>query len=152
LSITANAFDACASAETVAHLGHTATKGWKSVLRKGAPRDRDTFVFEGMAGERVVVALAKNGTAGHTGEAAVLSVLAPGDAMLDEVSGPLPLALDAELPATGKVQVVIEEAANAARSGTGSVAEAFRGHCPLSVTPDLGAEGLLLEPQPDVEP
>jgi hypothetical protein len=48
--------------------------------------------------------------------------------------------------------VVIEEAADAASSGTGAPPEAFRGHYLLSVTPELGAEGLLLEPQPDVEP
>ena len=152
LSITANASDACASAETVAHLGHTGAKGWKSVVKKGAPRDRDTFVFEGLAGQKVVIALAKDGTAGHTGVAAVLRVLASGDTMLDEARGPLPLELDVELPATGKIQVVIEEAANAASSGTPAPAEGFRGHYLLSVTPALGAEGLLLEPQPDAEP
>jgi hypothetical protein len=138
----------CDSAQAVAHLGHAAAKGSRAVARRSAPPDRDTFVFEGSG--RVVVALAKEGTAGHTGEAAVLRVLAADDTPLDEASGPLPLELDIDLPATGNVQVVIEEA-KATHSGTGAP-EVFRGHYLLSVTPELGAEGLLLEPQPDVEP
>jgi len=150
--ITVEATAPCDLAETVAYLGHASAEGSKTVARTGAPRDRDTFVFDGSAGEKVVVALAKEGTAGHTGEAAVLRVLAPGDALLDEARGPLPLELDLELPATGKVQVVIEEAAHAAGSSTGVPVEGFRGHYLLSVTPELGADGLLLEPQPDVEP
>jgi hypothetical protein len=150
--ITVEATVPCDLAETVAHLGHAGATASKTAVGRSAPRDRDTFAFDGSAGEKVVVALAKEGTAGHTGDAAVLRVLAAGDALLDEARGPLPLELDVELPATGKVQVVIEEAANAASSGTGAAAEGFRGHYLLSVTPDLGAEGLLLEPQPDVEP
>jgi hypothetical protein len=134
---------------TVAYLGHAGAKRSKTAVGTSAPRDRDTFAFDGLSGEKVVVALAKEGTAGHTGDAAVLRVLAPGDETLDEASGPLPLELDLELPATGKVQVVIEEAAGA---GTGVPAAAFRGHYLLSVTPEVGAEGLLIEPQPDVEP
>ena len=61
----------------------------------------------------------------------------------------IPLELEVELPATGQVQVVIEEPGNAK---TGVPAEGFRGHYLLTVTPERGANGLLLEPQPDVEP
>lgn len=145
-TMTTNAPGSCDSAQVVAHLGHAAAQGARAVARRSVPPDTDTFVFEGSG--RVVVALAKDGTAGHTGEAAVLRVLAD-DTTLDEASGPLPLELAIDLPATGNVQVVIEEA-KAASAETG--AEAFRGHYLLSVTPELGAEGLLLEPQPDVEP
>jgi hypothetical protein len=146
-TMSTNAPGSCDSAQAVAHLGHAAAKGSRAAVRRPAPPDRDTFVFDGSAG-RVVVALAKEGTAGHTGEAAVLRVLAADDTALDEASGPLPLELAIDLSATGNVQVVIEEVTH---SETGAP-EAFRGHYLLSVTPDLGAEGLLLEPQPDVEP
>jgi hypothetical protein len=146
-SITANAAATCASAETVAHLGHAGAKRSRSIIRTTAPGDRDTFAFDGSAGEKIVVALEKEGTAGHIGDAAVLRVPAPGDTTLDEVSGPLPL--EVELPATGKVQVVIEEPAS---SKTDALVEGFRGHYLLSVTPDGGADDLLLEPRPDVEP
>jgi hypothetical protein len=110
--ITVEAMAPCHVAETVARLGHAGAKGSETAVGTSAPRDRDTFVFDGLAGEKVVVALEKEGTAGHTGDAAVLRVLAPGDKTLDEARGPLPLELDVELLATGKVHVVVEEAAN----------------------------------------
>jgi hypothetical protein len=68
-----------------------------------------------------------------------------------QASGELPLELSGQVGAGGTHQlVVVEHGAGAA--GAAAPETAFRGHYLLTVTPRGGAEGVLLEPRPDVGP
>jgi hypothetical protein len=129
------------SLTATADLGHEA--GPEPRLEEQSPTaDRDTFAFEGDAGEAVMVNLTWDGSAGHTGDLAVLRLLLQGR-VIAEADGALPLTLDTTLPEAGEYHVVVLEQ-RSSRAG-------FRGRYILSVLPDAGSDDRLLEPQSDAE-
>jgi hypothetical protein len=130
------------SLTTTGDLGDQGGGGRAPAAGLGAT-DRDTFGFEGKAGEALTINLVADGAAGHIGKLAGLQLLF-GSTVVAETDGPVPLALDATLPAAGKYQVVVLEKSD--RAGQG-----FRGRYVLSVVPDTGSDDRLLEPQPDAE-
>ena len=105
--------------------------------------DRDTFIFEGDAGEALTITLAGDGSGGHIGGPAALQLLFE-DVVIAEVDGPLPLELSTTLLEPGEYHIAVLEQ----REGDGA---GFRGRYVLSVAPEAGSDDRLLEPRPDVE-
>lgn len=143
--VSASLADGAAAAEAVqaaSFLGH-ADPGAPA----GGGDDVDSWNVQGSTGKPAVVRLEGDDTAGYTGGAATLR-LESGGAVLAQASGALPLELSGQLGAGTHQIVVVEPAAG----GGGPQEAGFRGHYLLTMTPQGGAEGVLLEPQPDVEP
>jgi hypothetical protein len=129
----------CTYVAAVAFLGDASSAG---------RRDRDSFRFEGEAGETITVRLDRDRASGSTGEIAELTVREDRGSTLDERSGALPLELTITLPEAGTYEV---EALEVERSA----GEPFQGHFFLSVESDAGenrGESLLLEPTGHTEP
>ena len=104
--------------------------------------DRDTYVFDGKAGEAVEVLLARDGSTGSAGAVATLRLRSRGGAVLGEETGPVPLRLKATLP--GEVEVLVLR--------DGKAANALRGGYQISVTPASGElSGRSLRPTENVE-
>jgi hypothetical protein len=136
--------DGVAAAEVVqaaSFLGH-------ADAAPGAPAgdDIDTWAVATPTAKAGVVRLESDDTAG---DAATLR-LESGGAVLAQTSGALPLELSGQVGVGTHQLVVVEHGAGAANAAAPEAA--FRGHYLLTVTPQGGAEGLLLEPRPDVEP
>jgi hypothetical protein len=92
--------------------------------------------------QTVMVSLTWDGSAGHTGDLAVLRLLLQGR-VIAEADGALPLTLDTTLPEAGEYHVIVLEQ----RSSSAG----FRGRYIVSVLPDAGSDDRLLEPQSDAE-
>jgi hypothetical protein len=129
----------CSYVGAVAFLGDASSAG---------RRDRDSFRFDGEAGETITVRLDRDGAGGSSGESAELILREDRGKTLDERSGALPLELTITLPEAGTYEV---EALEVERSA----GEPFQGHFFLSVESDAGenrGESLLLEPTGHTEP
>jgi hypothetical protein len=146
--------DGAAAAEVVqaaSFLGHAdadpgAAAGGGGQPGGGGGDDVDSWGFEAAAAKTGVVRLEGDDTAGYAGGAATLR-LESGGAVLAQASGALPLELSGQVGAGTHQIVVVEHGAGAATPEA-----SFRGHYLLTVTPQGGAEGVLLDPRPDVEP
>ena len=134
--MTVNQPPSCPAAKVTAALGQNGEDS-------AAPaRDRDTFRFAGKPGEKVKVALDRDGGSGSAGEVATLRVRTPGGGVLGQRTGGVPLALEATLP--GPVEITVLR-----QPGEG---DAFRGYYSLEVAPRSGDVGnRQLVPTLDVE-
>jgi hypothetical protein len=87
-------------------------------------QDLDTWDLRGTPGERVVLTLDRDGSAGSTGETALLRVLNQGGGAIARRRGLLPIELNLTLP--GPVQIIVQRQADAGDTFRGGYSLAVR--------------------------
>jgi len=135
----------CSSLSTTA----TATLGDNAPAPQESS-DKDSFLFEGTAGDEVTVELRGDGEAGHQGTRVALRLRQENGDFRQRVRGPLPLTLSATLPADGTYRVVVVPSGQEADDLGSGDRGPLRGGYLLSVEGGGAASDLI--PSPDVEP
>ncbi|MGB7293060.1 MAG: hypothetical protein WBD99_12880 [Thermodesulfobacteriota bacterium] len=111
-----------------------------NVKQEKSKPDSDEFLFDGNAGDEVMLTLRANPKEGNNGGEASLGI--SGNSLNESTSGALPLEIEATLPGDGEYSITVGQPKNSA--------ESFRGSYILSVTPSTGSIDLI-EPTINVE-
>jgi len=112
-------------------------------------RDKDSYLFEGAAGDEVTVELRGDGTVGHQGDRAVLLLTQEKGGFRALERGRVPLSLHTVLPADGSYRISLRPAGRRQDDLGSGESGALRGGYEISVR-STGAHGDLI-PASDVE-